>query len=420
MIRKVFKTRISEGGWIVVVPTLNKVYLCNREQDIPDYVEDDVEGSEQQILNESIITDFRYPSVMFLLTTNCNLRCIYCYANAGDGSLLIMPWHIIENGLKFIIQNALRDKRDEVWIRFHGGGEPTLAWDNLVKAVKYAKNFARDKIKIRFSITTNGVINAQKREFLANSMDFINLSMDGPAEIQNIQRPLVNGGDSFEQVFETARFFYQHQVKFGIRVTITPFSVTKMLEIVKFFGSNFPGIKLSLEPVDICGRCNNSGLSNYLLPSFVENFLLAQKEAKKYNIRIRYSSVDIRRIGLRYCGLSDYNFIVTPEGYVTACSRVCRKNDPAAETFIFGQFNERIDAFVFDFERYKYLREIKVDNMPECSNCFAAWLCKGDCPMQRYNFNQGKILEGRSPRCEIIKEIIMHQLLENLKLKSIK
>ncbi len=410
MLRRVFKVGVPDEGLLVIVPTLNKVYLLpDSAPPVPDFVQDDEPGDETELLLQADAS-FDYPSVMFLLTTRCNLRCIYCYAQAGDADLT-MPLSVAERAVDYVVGNAL-ERGQKAWIRFHGGGEPTVAWDELVGIVNYANRRAPGAVE--FSITTNGVLNPTQRQFLADHMAYVNLSMDGPPHLQNLQRPLASGGGSFERVIETARFFYDRGVKFGVRISVTGHSVAEMPDTVGFFGRNFPGIGVAVEPIDICGRCAQSGIDSYELPGFARLYLEARMEAEKYDLRLRYSSTDLRRVGLRYCGTSANNFIITPEGYVTACSRVCRLQDPGSELFVFGHYDRTAGRFVFDAEKHRYLQEFRVDNMPACRDCFAAWLCKGDCPMARYNYNSGDVLTGVSPRCEEIRHITLGLLLERL------
>ena len=58
-------------------------------------------------------------------TTECNLRCVYCYASGGSQAGRLSS-DIARTAIDYIIGNA-RDKGEETTsISFHGGGEPTL------------------------------------------------------------------------------------------------------------------------------------------------------------------------------------------------------------------------------------------------------------------------------------------------------
>jgi len=408
MQRKVFSVSTQFGN-LIIVPTLNKIFLQDEKLLVPEFLEDDEPGQEKDIFN---VQQKDFYSVMFFPTNKCNLRCIYCYANSCEKGVFISV-DIAKAAIDLVFKNCKKDNH-LAWVRFHGGGEPTLAWKQLVAIVNYAKSEAKNMgLKLKLSITTNGFINDEQRRFLSVNMDYINLSFDGPKEVQNLQRPTTANGESFTTVFNTAKFFYNSGVKFGVRASITRYSVKKMNDIVNFFADNFPGISVAMEPIDIAGRCLESGLDSYELIDFPKLISEANFLAKQRCIKLNYSALELRFVGLNYCGTSLYNFIVTPEGYVTACSRVCRTTDPGAELFIYGYFDKKSKKFVFDQDKRNLLQSVNVNNMPDCKDCFAAWLCKGDCPMTRYSFNKD-VFSGVSPRCEDRKRLIVEYLLRRL------
>ena len=81
------------------------------------------------------LEDKFYPTRVTLFpTSDCNLRCVYCYAKAGDEPKY-MKWKIARTAIDLVIENAKRKKTKEITINFHGNGEPTLAWA-LIRQVR--------------------------------------------------------------------------------------------------------------------------------------------------------------------------------------------------------------------------------------------------------------------------------------------
>ena len=94
------------------------------------------------------------------LTHDCNLRCAYCYA--GAKSKRRMDWRTAKTSIDFAIEHTLatppwRSKVREMQLGFFGG-EPTLEWELLQKAVEYTEDAASAAgIPLTKTLTTNGV-----------------------------------------------------------------------------------------------------------------------------------------------------------------------------------------------------------------------------------------------------------------------
>ncbi len=166
--------------------------------------------SEEDIAvrNMNIAADGSFAPIQVTLsiTTKCPLRCIYCFASAGEG---LDGRHMsIECGMAAIdsVYESIttRNNRDEASILFFGEAEPTAEWQLLTQLVAHAKNrSSQTGIRANLGITTNGFISESKGRFLADHFRSITLSFDGPEWAQNCQRPTSNSSPSFKRVFET-------------------------------------------------------------------------------------------------------------------------------------------------------------------------------------------------------------------------
>jgi len=70
-------------------------------------------------------------------------------------------------------------------------------------------------------VATNGIMAEEKAAWLARHFDLIGLSCDGPADIQNSQRPRWNGKGTSHIVERTAHVLREEGVEFQVRTTIT-------------------------------------------------------------------------------------------------------------------------------------------------------------------------------------------------------
>jgi uncharacterized protein len=346
-------------------------------------------------------------TVTLFLTNQCNLRCSYCYASAGEKEPRTLSPPIYEAAINFVADNA---RRAGGWMQVasHGGGEPTFAWESLVGSLEYAKEAARvRKIPVSFMIATNGVMSREHCEFVADSFSSINLSFDGPRDIQESQRPVHSGGSSFDAVVQFVEVMRAKGKRFGIRCTITDKSVDRLPELAEFFFLRTGCKFLHLEPAFPWGRCATSDMA----PSpeiFVEEFRKALRLARKLNVTITYSGARLGTKSHSFCGCAQDPFTITAEGYITGCFEVCDGNHQFADRFFFGKYDPASGKFVIDRRHLSRLRRLNVYNKPVCEKCFAKWNCAGDCPVK--TVEPIADFPSESPRCKINRAITQEML----------
>ena len=356
-------------------------------------------------------TNSRYKptSVTFLMTTRCNLNCRYCYAYNHYNADLSFSYAKI--AIDFIVKNAVDDGNDKITIRFHGLGEPTQNFEVLKQIVKYAKKeCAKKSVSPVFHITSNGVMKDYQREYIIKNIDFITLSIDGTAPYQNAQRPLLNG-DSFSEAIKTLDAV-EDKNRLLIRTTVTNFSLKNLEEWCDFLTTR--GVKnINVEPVIVCGNCQNNGITD-LDNSFCNEFRMLQKNFPE--MKISYSCFHHGK-GSFHCGACSTNMVVTPFNDVSTCYECYDVADKAQSLFIVGKIengNVHIDQ-----DKVDSLKATCQSLRKECSKCFSQSFCKGSCFSKRY---KSLIAEGNSSlalvnKCKITKRIVMDKLAERLSTK---
>lgn len=412
MKHRVFKFISNAHNKVVIwIPTLNKIYSAAIQyyNEIPEFIEDQEKDQQKEIQG---VLRYQFTGATLFLTTKCNLRCSYCYEDASPFKGEIMSEEIAFATIDYILNWAKKTTKVSRLSFF--GGEPTIAWSLLRKVTDYYKKKGdKNGCRTATRITTNGVFSKEQALWLINQIDGITISMDGIKEIHNKQR-----NESFDKVFETAFFIYKkNRSKLSFRVTITRESVNFIPEICKFFGENFPGTILNFEPVE------PSTLKNYplLIPDhrlFFNKFLEGIEIAKLYHLRIRTSVSMINLPHHRFCGIGKSNFMILPDGRVTACNRMMG-TDSVSEIFVYGYYNKDQKKFIFDDSKYSLLEKLIVNEIAECSSCLAQYNCCGDCPATKAAIYQDKneFWKKKSPYCEEIKEFTK-KLLEFLLFNS--
>lgn len=366
---------------------------------------------------EPVNSDFTPTRVTFLVTTDCNLRCVYCYASAGERRVTI-PFEVCKEAVDLVVKNAKTLNVADCHIAFHGGGEPTTAFPLIREVVQYAKEQAeRNGIQSSFSIVTNGILSDKQVVWLAANMNGISVSLDGPRDIQNRQRPLKNGRGSFDLVFRTIKRFESLGVHPFIRATITSESVSRMREISRFFCENFETSEFQLEPVAVCGRCTTTGYREPTVEEFVMGVEQAIEEAARFGKKAVCSAAleTFPNLLEAYCGVAAPNFAITPEGIVTACYEVSVPSDPRGSFFYYGRYEHTKGSFVFDPSVIQRLRGHVIQNIQRCKDCFCRWQCAGDCPV-RSSWSLPTLENGQNVdfRCQVTRELVKRRLVRAL------
>jgi uncharacterized protein len=356
--------------------------------------------------------DAYLPTHIFLFPTlKCNLRCLYCYSDGGREKK-DMEFYIARSAIDFAVSNALKSKKNEIKIYFHGGGEPTLNWNLFKESVNYAIDKSRkNNLKVKFGLATNGHISESKIDFIINNnFEIISIALDGNYEIQNLQRPGVAGADSFTKVIETCKYMDNKGFdNYDINVTVTDKNVTLLKDFIRYIGSHLKTKKVHLGPMVQAGRGTDSILQP---PDLANDHIYFQEvldEAQAYGIKVSIPGTDLHSIRYAYCGASTMNCFITYEGLISTCLESYDYNHPKGSSFIIGKINQD-NSIEINTDKLGSLQKRTVFNLAHCKNCFLKYNCAGDC-ITRVNDDED-ITTGStsSDRCIFKKNIAKYKM----------
>lgn len=327
---------------------------------------------------------------------------------------ITLPFETAKCAIDLVIENAIFKKEKVFGVIFHGGGEPTVAWDTLKFSVEYAKEKAiKEGLKAKFNIATNGVVLRDQLDWIMENNMEVNLSIDGLEDIQNYHRPFSNGECSFNYVMDTIDRMNDMKYNFGIRTTVTDISVKYMDRIVEFFIHKCKAKRIHFEPVFSCGRCLTTGAHSPSPDDFIKGYRAAKQVAEKFGTSIYYSGSRVGTITTSFCRASGDSFCVTPEGYVTSCYEVCSLDDPRSDTFYYGKYDNKMKIFEFFEEKLTYLRKRTIENLPFCKDCFCKYHCAGDC-IAKTSVNKDIMRIVNTSRCKINQALTLDQIINIL------
>ncbi|WP_066718703.1 radical SAM protein [Clostridium sp. Marseille-P299] len=137
------------------------------------------------------------------LTQNCNFRCKYCIysdtRNLGQRthSPQIMEWETAKCAIDFIWEHAVDSNSVNIGLY---GGEPLLEFHLLKQIVEYSEERFRGKA-LTFNMTSNGtLLNEDIILFLEKHNISLMISLDGPREVNDLNRVFADGRGSYDAV----------------------------------------------------------------------------------------------------------------------------------------------------------------------------------------------------------------------------
>lgn len=346
------------------------------------------------------LTPDNTPDLTILINQRCNFSCRYCYSTNGRSNAEL-PVQLFEPLVKWFVNPVKRGT--DLNVTFSGGGDPTLSMDKVRKLINMMRKEA-DSVGIRISLgmVCNGsVIKDKDMEFIRDNFSNLVISFDVIQEVHDEQR------SHYHDVAATMRALVEKGVKFGLRSTITRLNVDRMEEMVDVLHRDFPNCQsLAMEAVLSADMWEDSDQLNSFYSRFVENYFKAQRLADEHGISLG-NTIELSADGLK-ARACEGKVVVTPDGYLTACSRIATDGDNFFSDFIFGQITE--NGVTYDSDKYQEIAQIRADNFEECHSCFAKYHCGGGCMLARLAYSP----EMMGAHCDFTRRILKHKILHEL------
>jgi uncharacterized protein len=260
------------------------------------------------------------------------------------------------------------------------GGEPLLNRGVLRSAVEYAAKLASSTSqRVRFSVTTNATLLTEEDAVFFSMHPFsVQVSIDGAEYLQNSQRPMLDGSNSFANVVSSLSHFTRARPRhLSARATVTSGSLN-IVDTMDFL-SQFPfddvgfGFALtSPRRESIIDRSQYGRLLEQLK-------VCSAHSVKKWKAREWYPFGNLLT-ALRQihngthrpypCGAGATYLSADTTGEFFACHRFVGDSDMNMGSITAG-FNH--DA------RFKLLELRHVDRQEPCRSCWARYVCGGGC-----------------------------------------
>lgn len=314
---------------------------------------------------------------------DCNMRCKYCYGNGGmyfeKG---YMQFETAQRSIDWLVKNS---KRKNISVTFFGG-EPLLNFKLIKNVVNYAIAVKYPKSKhFDFSITTNGtIINREIINFLNDYEFSVTISFDGDKQIQNYNRPLKNGRNSYRLVKKNIRKFLKSRKGNALaRATITSGN-SEWDQISRQLGdTGFARFDYAPVTADRAAFFALSDLESERLCQDLERqaeCLISDYEIKGPGVALRIWDMilSLKSIRKKYlgCGAGRSLMAVSSQGKIYPCHRFVGN-----KKFEFGVVDN------FNYKEQNTFLDKRITGFLQCENCWARAHCGGGCLHDNYVYS---------------------------------
>jgi uncharacterized protein len=350
-----------------------------------------------------------HPTSVVLLSTNrCSLRCVYCYADAGVEEARDVSLELARAAIDHVYQNALESGQPQFELTFHGGGEPTLAWETVLEAVAYAR--AKD-LPCHVSMVSNGIWTERQREWIIPNLNELTISFDGARETQDRQRPFASGKGTFEAVMQTIRSLDEQGFDYAIRMTALAPWQGRLVRDVQFICQETGCRHIQVEPAFNAQRGQYRAPSPKETDDFVDGFLESLEVAERAGRELTYSGARPWLLTSAFCSAPYGSLVVTPAGDLVTCYEITSPGHPLAEMCTIGRIEgERV--IVDQDKRSTFLSRLR-SRREACQDCFCYWHCAGDCHAKAL-YPGVDAAPATSTRCQANRSITAQILLRSI------
>jgi coproporphyrinogen III oxidase-like Fe-S oxidoreductase/pyruvate-formate lyase-activating enzyme len=340
------------------------------------------------------------------LNNRCNLACGYCYAAAGREQASPPIAERGALGAARLVARCCAERNKPFDLVLHGGGEPTRDWESVTRLVDGTRAIAAQAdVGWQGFLATNGVMPEERAAWLGRELDLVEISCDGPPDIQDRQRPLAGGGPTSPHVVRTARALREACGRLLVRATITPETVERQTEIVAYLHEALGATEMRFEPV-----YRAAAFAPEQAEWFVRHFLQAQREARARGCGLAISGARLDEIHGPFCDVLRDVLHLLPDGTATACFFCTNGSAANAAGMAIGKWDDSRGEYTLDAERIAAHRRKALELPAACRECINVCHCARECP-ERCAVTDGEP-ETPSFRCLVQRRLAEEWLLE--------
>ena len=371
---------------------------------------------------------------IFVLTSACNMKCVYCQAQNGRS----VPTGMMSKEIaKKAVDIALSSPETYLSFEFQGG-EPLLNFEIIKYIVKYTKSQKRKKI-VEFNIVSNLTLMTEEiAEFVKEHNIGISTSLDGDEALHNKNRMFRNNIGTYSSVINGMNILKKHNINFGAIQTTTRNSLNKGKAIVdKYVELGLTNVFIrNLTPLGCAfNSWNEIGYKtdefvefykecfNYILQLNMQGIQLKEGTASIMLSKI-FSGIPINYMELRSpCGAGVGQIAYYYDGNIYTCDEGRMLAEMGDDSFKLGNVDNLYSELINSNNCKAACISSVLESLPNCCDCVYNPYC-GTCPV--VNLALSKDIFNKEPndyKCKIYKGIydtIFTALQDNKKVEILK
>jgi uncharacterized protein len=355
-------------------------------------------------------TDQPVTALSLGISTECNLRCRYCFGRdhgGPDDVLYRAPRGHMTREVALAAVNFLFERSQgtpDLILNFFGG-EPLLNDETVETAATAALDRAEQAgRRVVFAMTTNGTLLDERRVDILGRLGIRPLiSIDGPPAVHDRGRPFPDGSGSYQAASAGARRALTRDPDLMARATLSDAGIGYVTVAESLLALGFRRVHITAaSPVNPGFGLGRDSFDRLTEPftAFADWFLegvLSGRLAGHFFGPLDHLIGDLyrRRVGSYACSAGLTGLYVTPDGDLYPCFRMVR------DAYRLG------NVLAGDFlpEQRQPFFDAAVDRRPACVPCWARYICRGECSGDNLDEN-GDMLTPTEGRCRLFRHYV--------------
>ena len=311
----------------------------------------------------------------------CNFKCIYCFEASHPNKRMNEN---VQNGVVNFIGNKIKEGCKILYVTWYGG-EPLLELPLILKLSRKIKEICKkNNCDYKEFLTTNGYLLNNKTLQLLKDLNLkgIQITLDGPPDIHNKHRPLKDGGETFDTIFNNFMnllnsSFIKKLECIKLRVNFDEESFNHTSEILDFIPRKFRSIiTVYFSRIFKNVTWTDSNKKSLVKPCIQDTSFKTATTLSKIALEKGYKLSRLPSSGKSLHCLSNlFNFfLIDPEGKLHKCDVGMETLSPV------GYIDKKGGYIINSTEMAKWMAIEPFENS-DCIKCKALPFCMGGCPL---------------------------------------
>ena len=335
--------------------------------------------------------DYFVKELAFLVSQNCNLRCVFCYAHFGayhEEKFSNMPPEISEKALEVFLPKYI-EKRVSIKLF---GGEPLLNFDTIRRIVEHTEEFCKTTGQCPvYPLVTNGTLVTEEMIDFFNTYNFnVTVSLDGQKEVCDQLRVSLDGSSTHDKVVENIKKMNARR-NFPLNLEATITSINSDVDALYSYLLSLGVDSAILGPVEVekdnplyispeeVASATVGNMKRIIQSMGTENPSF-EGEIGLYFRRLRWKT----RFTHNTCGAGISMFSITTKGDVYPCYKFVGIPD-----FFMGNVEDADFPGELFWRIRSHFLDHGVDDCAPCKHCWVRYICLGYCYATAYFYAQG-------------------------------